>query len=295
MVGTITTDGTIGVLNTSNIVSWNFTLNDGTHTTLFTTSNSAAFEGTYNGAQPCPAPCVGGTVGGVAPLTNRDLTATSTNLLFNFGSGDGGYWGFASTISGSGNAGSLCITQWSNCFGPYNSFGTYSVAGDGRSVYSTASGEQVIGSGGAVATTPGGTSTYVATGPVAAGTAIPGTSPWVMMAQAGAAGAAGTNGTVGAAGPQGPQGLQGAASTVPGPQGPAGPAGPQGLQGAASTVPGPQGPAGPAGPEGPAGPGTGATTWSATGTYSVGQPVMRASSLGGSPRTILLLDRHQQW
>ena len=46
MVGTITTDGTLGVLTTSNIVSWNLTLADSaTNSTLLTPSNSAFSSG----------------------------------------------------------------------------------------------------------------------------------------------------------------------------------------------------------------------------------------------------------
>src|SRR5207302_10023094 len=110
-----------------------------------------------------------------------------TALLFNYGVGDAGSWSVA------GASGQLCFTSYSNCFGPV-SFGTWNINGDGQSTYSGASGSQAVGTGGA--TTHGGTSTYVATGPVAAGT-VPGTLPWAMVAQAGAAGAAGTNGTNG--------------------------------------------------------------------------------------------------
>ena len=54
MVGTITTDGTIGVLNTSNIVSWNLRLADSaTNSTTLTPSNSAFGSGNQNtGGQP---------------------------------------------------------------------------------------------------------------------------------------------------------------------------------------------------------------------------------------------------
>jgi hypothetical protein len=222
-VGTITTDGTQGVLSPSNIVSWNLTLTDhGTNSTILTQANSAVSEGAYNS-------------GGVA---NNDFTATSTTLLFNYGVGDAGSWGIA------GASGQLCFTSYSNCFGPSNTYGTWSINGDSQWTYSGAGGSQVVATGGA--TTHGGTSTYVATGPVAAGT-VPGTLPWVMMAQAGAPGAPGTNGTNGTAGinginglpgAQGPQGLQGAASTVPGPQGPQGNPGTNGTNGLNGT-PGP--------------------------------------------------------
>ena len=223
MVGTITTDGTLGVLNTSNIVSWNLTLADSpTNSTLLTPSNSAFSSGNYNtGGQP-----------------NNDFTATSTTLTMTYS--NGGFW------SVSGASGQFCMTDWSNCFGPV-AYGTWSINGDNAYSESAAGAgsSQTIGTGGTVAAS--GASTYVATAPVAAGTATPGTSPWVMMAQAGAAGAAGTNGTNGTAGinginglpgAQGPQGLQGAASTVPGPQGPQGNPGTNGTNGLNGT-PGP--------------------------------------------------------
>ncbi len=224
MVGTITTDGTIGVLNTSNIVSWNLTLADSaTNSTILTPSNSAFSSGNYNtGGQP-----------------NNDFTATSTTLTMTYA--NGGFWGV------SGASGQFCMTDWSNCFGPV-AFGTWSINGDSQWTYSGASGTQTIGTGGT--TSPSAASTYVATGPVAAGTAIPGTLPWALMAQAGMNGINGLNGAVGPQGPmgltgaQGPQGIEG----LPGMTGPAGPAGPAG---AASTVPGPAGPAGVNGTPGP--------------------------------------------
>jgi Collagen triple helix repeat (20 copies) len=220
MFGTITTDGTLGVLNTSNIVSWNLTLADSaTNSTILTPSNSAFSSGNYNtGGQP-----------------NNDFTATSTTLTMTYS--NGGFWGV------SGATGQFCMTDWSNCFGPV-AYGTWSINGD--NAYSeTAAGagsSQTIGSGG-TASTPA-TSTYVATSSVAANTATPGTAPWVMMAQAGAPGASGTNGTNGTnginglPGAQGPQGVQGAASTVPGPQGPQGNPGSNGTNGLNGT-PGP--------------------------------------------------------
>ena len=200
MVGTITTDGTIGVLNTSNIVSWSLTLADSpTNSTLLTPGNSAFNSGIDNtGGQP-----------------NNAFTATSTNLTMTYSGG--GFWGV------SGASGSFCMTDWYNCFGSI-AYGTWDINGDNAYSDSGAGGSQVIGTGGTVATsTSGGTSTYVATSSVAAGTAIPGTLPWVMMAQAG------TPGTPGATGPQGPIGLSVQGPSGPqGPQGPTGPAGPAG-------------------------------------------------------------------
>jgi hypothetical protein len=150
------------------------------------------------------------------------------------------------------------MTDWSNCFGPI-AYGTWSINGDNAWSYSGvgAGSSQVIGTGGIVATPV--TSTYVATSPVAAGTAIPGTSPWVMMAQAGATGATGSAGPTGATGPQGLVGLTGATGAT-------GSAGPQGATGAT----GPQGPIGLTGAQGPQGGQGAAGTNGTNGTNGTG-------------------------
>src|SRR5208282_5927204 len=237
MVGTITTDGTIGVLSAANIVSWNLTLADSpTNSTVLTPSNSAFGSGNYNtGGQP-----------------NNDFSATSTTLTMAYS--NAGFWYVA------GASGEFCMTDWSNCFGPV-AYGSWSINGDSQWSYSGVSGTQTIGTGGTVATSA--TSTYVATGPIAAGGATPPASPWVLMAQAGATGTTGSAGPTGATGAQGPAGLsvQGPAGPV-GPQGPAGPIGPAGTPGAtgpiglsgAAGAPGAAGPAGPEGGQGPQGP-----------------------------------------
>ncbi|MGA8540155.1 MAG: hypothetical protein WB566_11700, partial [Terriglobales bacterium] len=212
-VGTITTDGTIGVLSPANIVSFNLTLNDGSHTGILTPSSGATVVGT-------------------------GFSATSTNLLVDYGNQSGF----------EGAAGQLCFTDDYNCF-PGAGAGMWGVGGNNLWIWSNVSGVQAIATGGTVST--GSTSTYIATGPVAAGTVIPGTSPWIMMAQQGAAGASGSQGPAGAAGPQGPTGLTGAT----GPQGPAGAVGATGPQGSIGLTgaTGAQGPAGAVGATGPQG------------------------------------------
>ena len=250
MVGTITTDGTIGVLSTSNIVSWHLTLADSpTNSTLLTPSNSAFSSGNFNtGGQP-----------------NSNFSATPTNLTFTYA--NGGSWGV------SGASGQFCMTDWSNCFGPIG-YGTWGINGDGMFSDSSAGGSQVIGTGGTVATPI--TSTYVATAPIAAGAATPGTLPWAMMAQAGGIGAASTvPGPAGSQGPAGPIGLTGAtgATGAQGSTGAIGATGPQGLMGAT----GPQGPIGFTGVQGT--PGTNGTgfnwtgPWNSTTNYNVNDVV----------------------
>jgi hypothetical protein len=121
-VGTITTDGTLGVLNPTNVTSWDLTLTDGSSSTTLTPLNSTVVWGAYN-------------TGG---LSNVDFTATSSSLLFDFSGGDAGSWGFA------GSSGQLCLTNWSNCFGPAPAIGTWGVGGNSWN-YSVVSGSQVIG------------------------------------------------------------------------------------------------------------------------------------------------------
>ena len=122
-VGTITTDGNLGVLTPIDITSWNLTLTDGSSSTILTPLNST----------------VGSGVGNVGGLNNVDLTATSSSLLFDFSGGDAGSWGF------SGGTGQFCLTTYSNCFGPAPALGTYGVGGNSWN-FSVISGQQVIAS-----------------------------------------------------------------------------------------------------------------------------------------------------
>lgn len=65
VTGFIETDGTIGVLNTGNIINWNLTVNNGANTFNLLGSNS------------------------VEQVVGSDLSATATNLLFDFSGGNG--------------------------------------------------------------------------------------------------------------------------------------------------------------------------------------------------------------
>lgn len=75
VTGTIQTDGTIGTLGQIDITSWNLLLNNGTATFDLTNLNSGV------------------------TVFQSDLTATSTQLLFNFDNNDSGYLFFAATNS----------------------------------------------------------------------------------------------------------------------------------------------------------------------------------------------------
>jgi hypothetical protein len=70
VMGTITTDGTFGILNPSNILAWNITVNDGTNSSTLTMTNSTL------------------------TILGSDLTATPTRLDFDFSAATPGYVDF---------------------------------------------------------------------------------------------------------------------------------------------------------------------------------------------------------
>jgi len=127
VTGTLTTDGTIGTLSAADIVSFDLTLNDGTSTANL---SSPAFV--IVNANAC---CSGGTPNGV------DLTASLTNLMFNYSGVDGGDFGLQGLSPNFD--GQLCYTATSNCWGP-TGVGLYDVGHDGKSVYIAQSGNQII-------------------------------------------------------------------------------------------------------------------------------------------------------
>jgi hypothetical protein len=81
VVGSITTDGNMGTLTQSDIVSWSLTVYGGGASYLLNPGDSVVFN--Y------------GTNGFYGPQS-ADLTATSTNLYFNYSGSDAGYFGFQS-------------------------------------------------------------------------------------------------------------------------------------------------------------------------------------------------------
>lgn len=124
VTGTITTDGSFGTLALANIASWNLLLSDGV--------NSVVLQQGVNG--------------GSFNLEGSALSATSTNLTFNYSFTSGPpYTDFyiynATAIPAL--QGELCYTSSSNCWGPPG-VGAYSVGGDNLSVYSARSGSMVI-------------------------------------------------------------------------------------------------------------------------------------------------------
>jgi len=90
IVGTITTDGHIGEIFTSNLLAWNLT----------ETGNGGATLNLVNGSS---VKAVSNNSGSSNPnLGTPDLTATANHLYFNFSATDGGYFGFQNGSFGSG-------------------------------------------------------------------------------------------------------------------------------------------------------------------------------------------------
>jgi len=83
VTGFVETDGTIGVLGASNILNWNLLLNDGT--------NTIDLLGPLSGSNSAL---------GVA---GSDLSATATQLLFNFSGSDNGWVLFQAPVLSTGS------------------------------------------------------------------------------------------------------------------------------------------------------------------------------------------------
>ena len=94
VTGFIETDGTIGTLSSSNILNWDLLLNDGT--TTFT------LEGPLSGSNSG------------LELVGVDLSATSTQLLFNYSGTDDGWALFQAPEPGSGRDW-FCPSTTTNC------------------------------------------------------------------------------------------------------------------------------------------------------------------------------------
>lgn len=127
VTGTITTSGTIGLLVQLDIIDWNLLLNDGTDTVAV----------------------VKGSNGSIVLSRSGALSATITDLLFNYsygGPGEGDL-NFANNIAVPSLQGQVCWTSSSNCWGP-DGVGVYNVGGDSASHFITQTGTQVIASGG---------------------------------------------------------------------------------------------------------------------------------------------------
>lgn len=130
--GTITTDGTLGVLTLGNLVAWDLVITDGTNTASVKSGVNGSMA--HTSAPGLPA-----------------LTATLTELRFDFSGGADDL----SFVDASPFDGQLCYTNYGNCWG-LPAVGVYNVGGvPSGSFFTALSGVQVIASGGsAVAPVP---------------------------------------------------------------------------------------------------------------------------------------------
>ena len=132
VTGFVTTDGTIGTLTSTDIVDWNLTLNDGHGNTVdLIPSNS-----------------------GVVNI-GTDLTASSSDLMFNFSSLDFGHFSFNGSAAPS--LGQLCYDSTTNC-ALVPGVDLFDVAGKTPCAYygcnAGETGNQSIASGGTPVSTP---------------------------------------------------------------------------------------------------------------------------------------------
>jgi hypothetical protein len=140
MSGTITTDGTLGVLSVANIIDWNLVLYDGTNTA---TVSSALGGATVDTGNPVVTFAPNGSF---AVIHGGALSATATALAFDFSLGGSDFYfgdGTPSLFDGE-----LCYTSFSNCWGPAGA-GVYSVGNDGLSKFTAFNGSVTIASDGA--------------------------------------------------------------------------------------------------------------------------------------------------
>ena len=131
VTGYITTDGNTGVLGTSDIVDWNLVLNDGTNPT-FTLAGSSNSE---------------------EEVIGSDLTASATQLLFNYSGSDGG-WFLLENLTIGDFGPFVCWEASAACSASPAGASLAALNGDGNIIYTTLSDEGVIGTASSVAPTP---------------------------------------------------------------------------------------------------------------------------------------------
>lgn len=139
VAGTIQTDGTIGVLGTTNITAWDLTL----------TGNGGA---TFHLASPASVVLVGNISEPFNPNAGTpDLTADANHIYFNFDATDGGYFAFQ-TAPAYGGQNYWCNASFRNDFDCAQGKSVVPVLfSDPSSIYAGATGNQILAS---VATTP---------------------------------------------------------------------------------------------------------------------------------------------
>jgi hypothetical protein len=129
VTGSITTDGNAGLLGSADIVNWNLVVNDGTNPSFDLLSSNSQEE-----------------------VYGSDVTATATQLLFNYSGGDGGFLLFENlTIGDSGPF--ACFDTALDCSDTPAGISLAAESGEGDETYTPLSGNDVIGVSG-LASTP---------------------------------------------------------------------------------------------------------------------------------------------
>ena len=142
VVGTITTDGTVGVLSAADIVAWNLTV----------TGIGGATFNLISGAS-------GVEVGNISDPLNPnagtpDVTADANHIYFNFDATDGGYLGFQTLPFYGGNNYWSC-GAYNNNFDVSQGFSVVPVLySDPSSIYQAESGNQIIATSAAAGIQP---------------------------------------------------------------------------------------------------------------------------------------------
>ena len=100
VTGTITTDGTAGLLSNANFLAWNLNLQGNGASFNLTQSNSTVLD----------------YVSGIFGANSADVTADTHNIYFNFDGTDGGYLGFQTVpYSGLNYWCNATVTQGFDC------------------------------------------------------------------------------------------------------------------------------------------------------------------------------------
>jgi hypothetical protein len=133
VTGLILTDGKLGTLATSDILNWVLTVNDGT-----ITSDGLGGPSSGNNSQVL--------------VLGSDLTASATQLLFNFSGSDEGGLLFEGAILGD-NGPFVCYVATSGC-GESGGVSLAAEIGEADTVDTALSGTHVIATVGTAATTP---------------------------------------------------------------------------------------------------------------------------------------------
>ena len=122
VTGTITTDGTLGLVGTGDIVDWDLTINDGLASSEFVLTSANSQE---------------------EVASSSDLSATASQLFFNFSGGDGGIFLIESTTLG--DAGPFVCWETGNSCGSFGMGVSLSADwGERDTVGTTIEGDQVI-------------------------------------------------------------------------------------------------------------------------------------------------------